>query len=103
VLACSANADRPPPFRQVRASASAQAWGLSASTAFLSLLIVRALIITGQTGTGKTWFGGGLRGMVMFKKIAGTISTVAFVMPAIALAPAVPTALAACGSALRGF
>jgi hypothetical protein len=32
--------------------------------------------------------------MVMFKKIAMTVSAVAFVMLAIALAPAVPTALA---------
>jgi hypothetical protein len=38
--------------------------------------------------------------MVMFKKIAVTISAVAFVMPAIALAPAVPTALATARSTI---
>jgi hypothetical protein len=38
--------------------------------------------------------------MVMFKEIAVTISAVAFVMLAIALAPAVPTALATAGTTI---
>jgi hypothetical protein len=37
--------------------------------------------------------------MVMFKKIAVTISAVAFVMLAVALAPGVPTVLATVGRA----
>jgi hypothetical protein len=36
----------------------------------------------------------------MFKEIAATISAVAFVMLAIALAPAVPTALATAGTTI---
>src|SRR5262249_12673364 len=50
-------ADRPPPFRQIRASASAQAWCLSASTAFLSLLIVRAAADVGVRRRGSDGFG----------------------------------------------